>query len=189
VKIAYGIVPGTAILSGCHHAQVAFFTFPCSLLPCFRILKFVKNDLEGVIPEIWETKEEKKLPTGDLKQKHFVLARNRFICNPPVVVINKDKNWPIELSRRVISEWRVKSRTRERILSIQLLDSMIEGAKFLETTEDIKNTPGIESVSYFENYCRINGYMFKINITIKTQKSAKRRFAYYFSATEIGVKK
>jgi hypothetical protein len=146
----------------------------------------VENHSKGALPEIWETEEEKKLPTGDLKQKHYVLARNRFISKPPVVVLNKDKNWPIELSRRVISEWRVKSRTRERILSIQLLDSMIEGAKFLKTVEDTKNTHGIESVSYFENYCKINGIRYKINITVKTQKSAKRRFAYYYSATESG---
>ena len=102
-----------------------------------------------------------------------------------MVVLNNEKGWPIELSRRVISEWRTKSRTRERILSIQLLVAMIEGARYIKTVEDTKHTPGIESVSYFENQCKINEKLFKINITIKTQKLHKRRFAYYFSATEI----
>jgi hypothetical protein len=140
-------------------------------------------------PAIGETEEDKKLSDGDLKNKYVIYARDRFIRNPPVVVLNKDKNWPIELSRRVISEWRIKSRTRERILSIQLLDTMIEGARFLKTVKDTKSTHGIDSVSYFENRCSINGNLFKINITVKKQKLPNRMFAYYYSATEIGAKK
>jgi hypothetical protein len=150
----------------------------------------VENKLEEAqIPEIGETEEEKELTAGDLKKKYLIIAQHRFIRNPPVVVLNKDKNWLIELSRRVISEWRIKSRTRERILSIQLLDTMIEGAKLLKTVGDTKHTSGIESVSYFTNQCRINGKLFKINITVKKQKSPDRRFAYYYSATEFEIKK
>jgi hypothetical protein len=140
---------------------------------------------DAQIPEIWETEEDKKLSDGNLKHKYFIYARDRFIHNPPVVILNKDKNCPIELSRRVISEWRIKSRTRERILSIQLLDTMIEGAKFLKTVKDTKNTHGIDSVSYFENRCYINGNLYKINITVKKQKTLNRIFAYYYSATKI----
>ncbi|MDR2971019.1 MAG: hypothetical protein LBU83_03725 [Bacteroidales bacterium] len=137
------------------------------------------------IPEIWETEEEKKLTIGDLKKKYLTIAKSKFIRNPPVLIFNRNKNWQIELSRRVISEWRIKSRTRERILSIQKLDVMLEYAKFLDTVEDTKNTPGIDSVSYFENKCKINGKLFKINITVKNQKLLNRNFAYYYSATEI----
>ena len=144
---------------------------------------------ETKIPEIEETMEEKELSVGDLKHKYVIFAMNRFVRNPPVVVLNNDTNWPIALSRRVISEWRIKSRTRERILSIQLLDTMIEGAKFLKTVKDTKNTHGINSVSYFDNRCYINGNLFKINITVKKQKSLNRMFAYYYSATEINAKK
>jgi hypothetical protein len=150
---------------------------------------FVEDTLqETQIPEIWETEEEKGLSAGDLKKKYFVIARNQFIRSPPVTVVNKSTNWPIVLSGRVISEWRAKSRTRERILSIQLLDVMIKGAKFLRTVEDAKDTRGIESVSYFENACKINGKLFRINITVKKQKILDRRFAYYYSATEFNVK-
>ena len=52
-----------------------------------------------------------------------------------------------------------------------------------------KNSHGIESVSYFENRCSINGNLFKINITVKKQKSLDRMFVYYYSATEIEAKK
>jgi hypothetical protein len=124
-----------------------------------------------------------------LKKKYIYLAHERFIRIPPVVVLNKDKNWPIELSGRVIGEWRLKSRTRERIIAIQVLDTMIEGAKFLKTVEDAKNTRGIESVSYFENFCKINGRLFRTSITVKKQRVMNRRFAYYYAASEFEVKK
>jgi hypothetical protein len=153
------------------------------------MLRFVEDQLqEAQLPKIWETEEEKGLSIGGLKKRYLAIAQSRFIGNPPVIVLNKDKNWPIALSGRVISEWRIKSRTRERILSIRLLDIMIEGAKVLKTTEDTKNTQGIEEVSYFENQCGINGKPFKINITVKKQKALNRRFAYYYSATEFQVK-
>jgi hypothetical protein len=149
------------------------------------MLGFMEGPLpEGEISEIGETKEEKGLSTGDLKRKYLSAARSRFIRNPPMIVLNKNKNQPIALSGRVISEWRIKSRTRERILSIQLLDTMIEGAKFLKTVEDFKNTKGIKNVSYFENACNINGKLFKINITVKQQEMLDRQFIYYYSATE-----
>jgi len=143
---------------------------------------------EGQTPEIWETNEEKQLTIAALKKKYLIIAKNQFIRNPPMTVLNKDTNWPITLSNRVISEWRIKSRTRERILSIQLLNTMIEEAKFIKTIEDTKNTKGIESVSYFENTCRINGKPFKINITVKKQKILDRWFVYYYSATEFEIK-
>jgi len=66
---------------------------------------------------------------------------------------------------------------------------MIEGAKYIKTVKDIKNTFGIESVSHFENQCKINGKLVKINITVKQQKTPNRRFVYYYSATETGAKK
>jgi len=153
------------------------------------MLVFVEDRLhEAQISEIWETDEEKQLTIAVLKKKYLVFAKNQFVHIPPMVVLNKDTNWSIALSGRVISEWRIKSRTRERILSIQLLDAMIEGAKFIKTVEDAKNTDGIESVSYFENICKINGKPFKINITVKKQKILNRRFAYYYSATEFEIK-
>ena len=100
-----------------------------------------------------------------------------------MAVLNKDTKWSIVISNRVINEWWGKSRTRERILSIQLLDVMIEGAQYLNTTDDNKKTPGIENVSYFENFCKINGRLFRINITVKKMFDKNRYFVYYYAAT------
>jgi hypothetical protein len=147
------------------------------------MLIFVESSLnEGQIPEIRETEDEKQLTVAALKKKYILFARSRFIHNPPMTVLNRDTNWFIELSNRVINEWWGKSRTKERILSIQLLDVMIEGAKFLKTVDDAKKTPGIENVSYFENLCKINSKPFRINITVKKMLDKNRRFAYYYAA-------
>ena len=153
------------------------------------MLSFVENRLdEGKIPEIWETEEEKKLSPLSLKKKYIAIARSRFIKKPPMTILNKDTDWLIELSNRVINEWWGKSRTRERILSIQLLDVIVAGAEFIKTVEDTKKTPGIENVSYFENQCRINGRLFKINITVKKMLDNNRRFAYFYAATSFETK-
>jgi len=148
------------------------------------MLIFVENRFdESGIPEIWEIEGEKQLSVVALKKKYIAFARSRFIRNPPMAVLNMDTGWIIELSNRVINEWWGKSRTRERILSIQLLDVMIERAKFLKTVEDTKKTPGIENVSYFENFCKINSKLFRINITVKKMLDKNRRYAYYYAAT------
>ena len=139
------------------------------------------------IPEIWETEEEKRLSIIALKKRYTAFARSRFICTPSKAILNIDTNWSIVLSNRVINEWWGKSRTRERILSIQLLDVMIEEAKFLNTIEDNKKTPGIENVSYFINFCKINGRLFKIDITVKKMLDKNRYFAYYYAATNFEV--
>jgi hypothetical protein len=150
------------------------------------MLVFVENiPCESQIPEIGETAEEKGLSLSALKKKYTTLARSRFIRAPPIAAVNRVTNWPIELSNRVINEWWAKSRTRERIIAIQLLDVMIEGAAYLGTVKDDKNTPGIDTVSYFENYCTINSRPFKINITVKKTLNSNRRFAYYYSARSL----
>ena len=144
----------------------------------------MENKTEGSqLPEIWETEEEKGLSIISLKKRYTTFARSRFICTPPKAIFNIDTDWFIVLSNRVINEWWGKSRTRERILSIQLLDVMIEGAKYLNTTKDNKNTPGIKNVSYFENFCKINGRLFRINITVKKMLDNNRYFVYYYAAT------
>ena len=177
--------PGSVSRAGKTTALTMVYMDNRLVSPCLYMLIPVSNKPdEAEIPEIWENEEEKGLSTGNLKKKYIAAAKSRFMSGSPTVVVNKNTGWPIALSGRVISEWRIKSRTRERILSIRLLDTMIERAKFLETVTDAKNTQGIESVSYFEGFCRINGKPFKINITVKKQKTVDRRFAYYYSATE-----
>ena len=138
---------------------------------------------ETLIPEIWETEEDKKLGIKQLKHKYTKFAYQKFIKAPAFFVINHGVKWEIEVTTRVVKEWWKKSRTRHRIIAIQLLDVMIENAILVKTEKDTKNTPGIESVSEFENYCKINGKFFKIRIIVKKQQN--RHFVYYYGATGI----
>jgi len=138
-------------------------------------------DISGSqIPEIWETEEDKKLEIKQLKEKYTKYAYQHFIKETPLVLLNQNTQWEIEVTTRVVKEWWRKSRTRPRIIAIQLLVIMIETAKLIKTGEDAKHTPGIESVSEFENWCMIDGNLYKIRIVVKKQPD--RYFAYYFGA-------
>jgi len=132
------------------------------------------------IPEIWETEDDKKLEIKQLKEEYTKYAYRHFIRETPLVLLNQNTQWKIEVTTRVIKEWWRKSRTRPRIIAIKLLDIMIETATLIKTGEDTKSTPGIESVSEFENWCMIEGKSYKVRIVVKKQPD--RYFAYYFGA-------
>ena len=142
----------------------------------------MKTNLQSA-KEIWETEEDKQLPLNKLKEKYIEYAHSHFIKTPHLVVVNQHTNWEIQITGQVIKEWRQKSRTRPRIIVIQLLDKMIETAQLVNTKKDRHNTPGIVSVSEFKNCCMIEGKPFKIRIAVKQQ--ADRRFVYYFGAVSL----
>ena len=139
------------------------------------------------IPEIWETGEDKRLAIKQLKEKYTKYAYQHFIKEPSLVLLNQNTKWKIEVTTRVVKEWWRKSRTRPRIIAIQLLDVMIETAILIKTGEDTKYTPGIESVSEFENRCMIEGKSYKIRIV--TKKQPDRHFVYYYGAVNIELNK
>ena len=131
-------------------------------------------------PAICETNDDKKLEIKQLKKKYTKYAYQHFIKETPLVLLNQNTQWKIEVTTRVIKEWWRKSRTRPRIIAIQLLVIMIETAMLIKTGKDTKQTPGIESVSEFENWCMIEGNLYKIRIVVKKQPD--RYFVYYFGA-------
>jgi hypothetical protein len=111
------------------------------------------------IPKICETEEDKHLSVNKLKEKYIEYARLYFIKTPHLVVVNQHTKWEIQITGQVIKEWRQKSRTRPRIIAIQLLDKMIKTAKLINTEKDRHDTPCITSVSNFENCCMIEGVL------------------------------
>jgi hypothetical protein len=143
----------------------------------------VENKQDKIqIPEIYESEDEKLLTVNKLKEKYIEYARSHFIKTPHLVVENQNTKWNIEVTTQVIKEWRAKSRTRPRIIAIQLLDEMIKTAVLVKTEDDKKKTRGIESVSEFENWCSIEGKVYKVRIIVKKQPG--RYFAYYFGSVE-----
>jgi hypothetical protein len=149
---------------------------------------FVKNKQDKIkILEIWESEDDKHLTVNKLREKYIEYARSHFIKMPHLIVENQDTKWKIEITTQVIKEWRTKSRTRPRIIAIQLLDEMIKTAVLIKTEGDNKKTRGIESVNEFENRCIIEGKLYKVRIIVKKQPD--RYFAYYFGSVELSIKK
>ena len=128
------------------------------------------------IPEIWETEEEKGLSIGQLKYRYLQIARQRFQGK---VFTNKNTENPIRVSRDGIMEWWRKSRRRECIISVQLLDYFLENGIFIGDSPDYKNRPEIEGASQFESVCKINGNLYKVIITIRKGVDDIAKFRYY----------
>jgi hypothetical protein len=152
-----------------------------TMLSCFCIIAFVGiNPGEMAIPEIWESEDDRFLSVNKLREKCIEYARYHFIKTPHLAVENQNTKWEIEITTQVIKEWRQKSRTRPRIIAIRLLDEMIKTAVLVKTEKDNQQSRGIESVSEFENWCMIEGKLYKIRIVVKKQPD--RYFVYYFGA-------
>ena len=136
----------------------------------------VKRLDESQIPEIWETEEDKHLTIGQLKYRYRQIAKQNFQGR---VFINNDTNWPIRVSSDGIMEWWRKSRKREHVISVQLLDYFLINGFFIEEIPDYKNRPEIESASLFESMCNVNGKSFRIIITIRKGIDDIAKFRYY----------
>jgi hypothetical protein len=137
----------------------------------------VKNKPRGVfIPEIWITKEEESLSIGQLKYCYLQIARQRFQGK---VFTNKDTQNPIRVSRDGINEWWRKSRRREHIVSVQLLDFFLENGIFIGESPDYKNRPEIEGASQFESACKVNGKLYTAIITIRKGVDDIAKLRYY----------
>ena len=95
---------------------------------------------ESQIPEIRETEEDKQLTIGQLKYHYRQIAKHNFQGK---VFTNKDTNRLIRVSSDGIMEWWQKSRRREHIISVQLLDHFLENGIFIEEKPDYKNRPEI----------------------------------------------
>ena len=121
--------------------------------------------MRGVsIPEIWVTEEEKGLSIGQLKYCYLQIARQRFQGK---VYTNKNTKKPIKVSKDGIMEWWRKSRRREHIVSVQLLDFFLENGTFIGENPDYLDRKKIESSSQFEGICKINGKIFRVLITTR----------------------
>ena len=128
------------------------------------------------IPEIWETNEEKTFTIGQLKYHYLQISRQKFQGR---IFTNKDTKNPIRVSRDGIMEWWRKSRKREHIISVQLLDYFLENGIFIQESPDYKNRPEIEGASLFECACKVNGILFKVIITIRKGIDDIAKFRYY----------
>jgi len=138
---------------------------------------------EAQIPEIWETDEEKSLTVDGLRRFYKEFARKYFRRHP---YTNKDTGWKIRVSDQGIGEIR-KFRKREHIILVRILEKILEDSTLLNTVPDSKNKPGIESVSYFEYACKVNGKLYSVKLTVKKAYNDDVRFFYYYKLTDIQI--
>ena len=138
---------------------------------------------EGQIPEIWETEEEKQLTIDGLRRFYKGFSRKNFRQHP---YTNKNTGWKIRISDQGIGEIR-KFRKREHIILVRILDSMLEDSVLFDTVPDNKNKPGIESVSYLEYRCKVNGKLYSVELTVKKAYNDDIRFFYYYKLTDIQI--
>jgi hypothetical protein len=127
------------------------------------LVKTSSND--DVIPEIWETEEDKELSIGKLKYRYLQNAKQTYQGK---VFKNRNTGKSIRVSADGIMEWWRKSRKREHIISIQLLDIFLENAVFIGESPDYKNRPEIENASQFEIRCKIDNKPY--NVILITRK-------------------
>jgi hypothetical protein len=131
---------------------------------------------EAQIPEIRETEGEKALSVGQLKHACLKFAKQTFQGK---TFVNKDTGKLIRVSQDGIMEWWRKSKKRDHVVSIKLLNFFLENALFQGDAPDYKNRPEIESISRFETSCKVNGKLYKVVITTRKAVDDIDKLRYY----------
>ena len=148
-------------------------------------LKQSKKNTTGKYPsaedyennKISETEEDKALDDTALKEKYKAYAKEHFQGN---TYHNADTNLDIRVSRDIIGEWKAKTKSREQIISMQLLDKMIETAVETNITEDKNEKRNITNIKYFETGLTVNDKTYKAHLTVKEiQETDNKAYHYY----------
>jgi len=132
------------------------------------------------IPEIEETEEDKKLSTFDLKTKYKKILQDNFQGNQ---YLNKETGFFISVSSDGVRQWVKKSRSRDKIIAIQILDFMLENSKYDRLLiPDRKSRAEIENYKHFHQPVFINGK--KYNVILKVVKPFNQPHKFYYISLE-----
>ncbi|MDR2028566.1 MAG: hypothetical protein LBP93_03400 [Treponema sp.] len=126
---------------------------------------------------IIETDAERILSIAALKKQCLSYARQTFQGK---LFTNKATGREIKVSGEGLGEWKMKSKTREQVLSIKILDRLLENAAFDHDAPDEKGRLNIETFSYFTQQCVINGTPFTAIITIKRTKPYGDKYYHHY---------
>ena len=136
--------------------------------------------VKSQIPEIWETDDDKKLSTFDLKTKYKKYIQSHFQGRQ---YFNKDTELWISVSSDSVYQWVKKSRTREKIIVIQILDFMLENGKYDgNPLPDRKNRTEIEHYMNYVQPVLINGKCH--NAILKIVKPVNKDHKFYYLSLE-----
>jgi uncharacterized protein with NRDE domain len=135
---------------------------------------------ENLILEIWETEEDKKLSNFDLKTKFKKLLQSKFQGRH---YLNKNTGILISVSSDSIRQWVTKSRSREKIIIMKILDLLLENSKYEEVLiPDRKERVEIEHFKHFHQLVFINGK--KYNAVMKVVKPVNQNHKFYYCSLE-----
>jgi hypothetical protein len=124
-----------------------------------------------------ENEREKSLTLNELRKECVDFARNNFQGKK---YINLNTEREIQVSRQGLGEWKMKSKTREQILSIRILDQILINAIFDHNAPDEKTRPNVDSFSYFYCRCNINNIQYKAIITTKRTKPYGDKYYHHY---------
>ena len=144
----------------------------------FGVLGMSNERVVGIMQNtIIETDDERCLSIDELRRKCLIYAQQNFQGKS---FTNKDTDRIIQVSHQGLGEWKMKSKTREQILSIKILDKLIENSIFDHETPDEKGRLDIEAFSYFKILCVINGNQFQAIITVKCSKPYGDKYYHHY---------
>jgi hypothetical protein len=139
--------------------------------------KTVGEKVEENQSAIVETDTERDLSFDELRRKCLNFAQQNFQGK---TFTNKVTGREIQVSRQGIGEWKMKSKTREQVLSIKILDTLLENATFDHDAPDDRGRLGVENFSYFKSLCMINGTPFHALITVKRTRDYGDKYYHHY---------
>jgi len=126
---------------------------------------------------IFETDAERGFSINELKRECLIYARQNFQGKS---FTNINTGRVIQVSHQGLGEWKIKSKTREQILSIKVLDKLLENSIFDHDAQDEKGRLNIDSFSYFKLLCVINGNPYQAIITVKRSKAYGDKYYHHY---------
>jgi hypothetical protein len=127
--------------------------------------------------KVIESDREKTQSIYELKKECFDYARNHFqgkkftnIATGRDIIVSKDG----------LGEWRSKSKSREQILSVKILDKLLEYGIFDHDTDDEQGRKNIEKILYFNSPCVINNKEYNAVITIRRIKNYGDKYYHHY---------
>ncbi|MDR0475414.1 MAG: hypothetical protein LBH43_17295 [Treponema sp.] len=142
-----------------------------------KLVLAVKKEKRVEDSKIIETEHEKCLSIYDLKKECFGYAREHFQGK---TFTNKDTGREIIVSKDGLGEWKSKSKTHDQILSIKILDKLLENGIFDHDMEDKKDRKNIEKISYFHSSCMIGNNRYNAVITIRKIKNYGDKYYHHY---------
>jgi hypothetical protein len=124
-----------------------------------------------------ETSIEHTLNKFDLKRECYDYARRAFQGKK---FSNKETGREIAVSKDGLGEWKTKSKSRDQILSIKILDQLLENASHTHDTQDKAGRKNIALISYFTKNCKINDKEYNAIITIRKIKNYGDKYYHHY---------